>query len=73
MKVRTRKIFDLSTRDFLSESYAPFLSLANRGEVFANDDNPGPGHYDIRNALSSNVKVSDSQAFIFKQFSMSDA
>lgn len=43
---------------FFLESYAPFLSLANRGDIFSNGDNPGPGHYDVRSAQPLNVKVS---------------
>ena len=38
-------------------SYAPFLSLANRGDLFANDDNPGPGQYDLRTDRSLTIKV----------------
>jgi len=41
-----------------TEGYAPFLSLANRGDIFLNGENPGPGHYDIRNAQTLTVKVS---------------
>ncbi len=37
--------------------YAPFLSLSNRGDIFTNDENPGPGHYDLRNVLSPTIKV----------------
>lgn len=40
-----------------SEGYAPFSSLANRGQVFSNDENPGPGHYDVRNGHLAAVKV----------------
>jgi len=47
----------------LTEGYAPFLSLANRGQIFSNDENPGPGHYDLRNALLSTVKVRLSYKF----------
>ncbi|CAF0735744.1 unnamed protein product [Rotaria sordida] len=39
------------------ESYAPFLSLSNRGDIFSNYDNPGPGYYDIRHVLSPTIKV----------------
>lgn len=44
-------------------SYAPFLSLANRGDLFANDDNPGPGQYDLRTDRSLTVKVSETDLF----------
>jgi hypothetical protein len=39
------------------EGYAPFLSLANRGDIFLNGENPGPGQYDIRNARTATIKV----------------
>ncbi|CAF1107025.1 unnamed protein product, partial [Didymodactylos carnosus] len=46
-----------STPDHVGpESYAPFLSLSMRGDVFMNDENPGPGHYDIRNNQIPTIK-----------------
>ncbi len=41
----------------LTDGYAPFLSLANRGDIFLNGENPGPGHYDVRNTQTATVKV----------------
>ncbi|CAF3141358.1 unnamed protein product [Rotaria socialis] len=49
--------YDHRRKRFNEEGYAPFLSLANRGDVFGNDENPGPGHYDVRNAQTTTVKV----------------
>lgn len=49
-------------------SYAPFLSLANRGDLFANDDNPGPGQYDLRTDRSLGIKVSDIDVLLEKRY-----
>ena len=38
-------------------SYAPFLSLSNRADLFSTDDNPGPGSYDIRSNPMPTIKV----------------
>ena len=51
------------------DGYAPFLSLANRGDVFPNDDNPGPGYYDVRKAQSSTIKVRSRMLFVTCLFS----
>ena len=58
--MKVKKTIQLNRTDFflLTEGYAPFLSLANRGDVFLNADNPGPGHYDIRNSQTATIKVS---------------
>lgn len=47
------------------EGYAPFLSLSNRGDLFGNDENPGPGQYDIRTDRSLTVKVRWKNIFEF--------
>ncbi|CAF3017031.1 unnamed protein product [Rotaria socialis] len=49
--------YDQRRKKIAEESYAPFLSLSNRGNIFSSEDNPGPGYYDIRNAPSPTIKV----------------
>ncbi|CAF1019843.1 unnamed protein product [Rotaria sp. Silwood1] len=56
--------YDHRRNKFHEVGYAPFLTLANRGDVFSNDDNPGPGHYDVGNAQTSTIKV----RFLFVNF-----
>lgn len=38
-------------------SYAPFLSLSNRADLFSTDENPGPGSYDLRGNPMPTMKV----------------
>ncbi|CAF0962416.1 unnamed protein product [Adineta ricciae] len=61
--------YDHQRKRIQDEGYAPFLSLANRGQIFSNDENPGPGHYDLRNAHVSNVKGGSTLANRASRFS----
>lgn len=48
--------YDHRRKKFNEASYAPFLSLTSRGDIFPNEDNPGPGYYDLRHSFSSTIK-----------------
>ncbi|CAF1272581.1 unnamed protein product [Didymodactylos carnosus] len=56
--------YDHRPKYLKEESYAPFLSLSMRGDVFMNAENPGPGHYDIRNNQVTTIKVGLNTTFI---------
>ncbi|CAF2460355.1 unnamed protein product [Rotaria sp. Silwood2] len=49
--------YDHRRKKISEESYAPFLSLSSRGDIFPSDDKPGPGYYNIRNGPSPIIKV----------------